>query len=400
MTPITRNLWRDLTPDCSVEPGALPSAVRTFATTFQGCLFFGTLVETNLENGGARLDIRAKTSAEGSWEKVAELALTHRTDVNQGGVRYARVFTGIVADGANDAELLRIDVVGGGFTAAVTSADGVVFEACQAVDIGAPVLDVAVVATQIQGIVALARKIGTEASGLWKATGPRSSQWQELESQPPALSRAYGAGAVAFAGAALWVAFRNPVRGFEIWSAPWVPGSLVWVKSLEDGAWKWAANSDVYAMTAFGEACYAATGVDDAQQEKLAPFHRRAFELLRIYPGGDWDLLVGTPVFTPGGLRAPLSAKGPGLDQIWNDRVFSLISHAGELFLLGRNLDTLKLWHSQDGESWDSLPLPDSPTLGTWTAPDLVSTPFGLAIGGQASDVAKPNSPRLFLMEV
>ena len=67
------------------------------------------------------------------------------------------------------------------------------------------------------------------------------------------------------------------------------------------------------------------------------------FELLRIYPGGDWDLLVGTPVFTPGGLRAPLSAKGPGLDQIWNDRVFSLISHAGELFLLGRNLDTLKL---------------------------------------------------------
>ena len=249
-------------------------------------------------------------------------------------------------------------MVGGGFTAAVTSADGVVFEASQAVDIGAPVLDVAVVATQIQGIVALARKIGTEASGLWKATGPRSSQWQELESQPPALSRAYGAGAVAFAGAALWVAFRNPVRGFEIWSAPWVPGSLVWVKSLEDGAWKWAANSDVYAMTAFGEACYAATGMDDAQQEKLAPFHRRAFELLRIYPGGDWDLLVGTPVFTPGGLRAPLSAKGPGLDQIWNDRVFSLISHAGELFLLGRNLDTLKLWHSQDGESWDSYHCP------------------------------------------
>ena len=80
-------------------------------------------------------------------------------------------------------------MVGGGFTAAVTSADGVVFEASQAVDIGAPVLDVAVVATQIQGIVALARKIGTEASGLWKATGPRSSQWQELESQPPALSR-------------------------------------------------------------------------------------------------------------------------------------------------------------------------------------------------------------------
>ena len=172
MTPITRNLWRDLTPDCSVEPGALPSAVRTFATTFQGVPFFGTLVETDLENGGARLDIRAKTSAEGFWEKVAELALTHRTDVNQGGVRHARVFTGIVADGANDAELLRIDVVGGGFTAAVTSADGVVFEASQAVDIGAPVLDVAVVATQIQGIVALARKIGTEASGLWKATGP------------------------------------------------------------------------------------------------------------------------------------------------------------------------------------------------------------------------------------
>ena len=92
MTPITRNLWRDLTPDCSVEPGALPSAVRTFATTFQGC-FPGTLVETDLENGGARLDIRAKTSAEGFWEKVAELALTHRTDVNQ-GVRHAGFLQG------------------------------------------------------------------------------------------------------------------------------------------------------------------------------------------------------------------------------------------------------------------------------------------------------------------
>ena len=63
------------------------------------------------------------------------------------------------------------------------------------------------------------------------------------------------------------------------------------------------------------------------------------------------------------------------------------------------NLETLKLWFPRWGIV-GLLPLPDLPTLGTWSAPDLVSTPFGLAIEGQPSDVAKPNSTRLFLMEV
>jgi hypothetical protein len=163
---------------------------------------------------------------------------------------------------------------------------------------------------------------------------------------------------------------------------------------LGQGASKWAANSDVFALSSFGGNTYVASGAGDLPQKALAPFHRRAFELLRIYPGGDWDLVVGTPVFTPEGLRAPLSAQGPGFDHLWNDLVLSLTPHDGKLFLLGRDLDTLKLWSSADGEVWESVDLTDLPKPVP-AAAELTSTPFGLVLEVKPDDVS--DSFRLFL---
>ncbi len=399
MTSTTRNLWRDLTSDLPAESASGPRAISSLATSFQGNLIVAMLIATGDEDNAASLNIHSKAATGDSWKLVAEFPLTGESLSEEKGVPYARIFSGLLNDETEGAEVLRIDVLGGGFTAAITSADAETFETRQAIDAAGPVLETASVAMHQKSVVALARRTGATEWSLWQPEGPRSAQWQELKNVPEAPSRAHGPGAVAFAADRLWVAFRNPIRGFEIWSTPWVPENLTWTKSLGDGAWKWAANSDVFALLPFEGACYAATGANEAQQTKLAPFHRRAFELLRLYPEGDWDLLVGTPVFTAGGLRAPLSAKGPGLDQILNDRVFSFLSHQGSLFLLGRDLESLKLWVSQDGESWDAVPVSDLPPLGNKCEPELASTPFGLVIKWQESATTESGSLRLFLKE-
>ena len=394
MTPLTSAPWRDLTTDFPAGYTRGGRIVSSRTMSFRHKLCVGVLVATATEDSDALLVVLVSSHPDEAWKIVSETGLTRAKAASPDGSSQVRLFAGLLKDAAEGSEILRFDVIGGGFTAAVTTVDGSVFQVSQAVELGGALLESACVTCHATGAVALARKVGGNAAALWRPATAKSAVWQEGESQPPAAARTGEPGAVMVSAGKIWAAFCHPVSGFEIWTTPWGDGNLAWTLALEHGASKWAANSDVFALASFGGASYAATGAGDLQQKSLAPFHRRAFELLRIYPAGDWDLVVGTPVFTPEGLRAPLSAQGPGFDHLWNDLVLSLTPHDGKLFLLGRDLDTLKLWSSADGEAWESVDLTDLPKPAPASA-ELTSTPFGLVLEVKPDDVS--DSLRLFL---
>lgn len=396
MTPSTSAPWRDLTSDL---PPGLTRGNRVIGTCFSGFrhwLCAAILIESDTEDSDAQLLILTRSHPDEAWKSVAEIGLSRAGKTSPTHSNPVRLFAGILTE-ADGTDILRIDVIGAGFTAAVTTSDGAEFHPSQAVESGGILLENAIVAYQSEGVVALARKAGSGAPALWRPATSKSALWQEFKNQSLPAAHKGEAAAVRISEGTIWAAFGHPVSGFEIWSAPWNENSLAWNKVLENGASKWAANSDVFALASFAGACYAATGASDTQQTTLAPFHRRAFELLRIYPDGDWDLVVGTPVFTPTGLRAPLSAQGPGFDHLWNDRVLSLVPHGGKLFVLGRDLDTLKLWHSADGEAWEARELADLPAMSVNNA-TLCSTSLGLVLKAESANPTENQVFHLLLM--
>jgi hypothetical protein len=392
MTSTPTSHWHDLSPPFPAGSEPNGALLGTATATFGDVMIAGHLVEATRDDAQAVLIVQTLVTREGGWKLSAEIPVVRS---GQGNVR---LFVGVVPmPGGTD--ILRLDLLGGGFTTAITSTDAKTFHCRQSTGMGSPVLEATCVAAEHGSVVALARAAGETDLALWSPGDPAGAHWEKLPSQPGAAAVGCGGGAVSCAGGQIWVAYRNPVRGFEMWSAPWPCAESPWTLVLEQGAWKWSANSDVFALTAFRGDCYAATGADETQQNRLAPFHRRAFELLRISPDGDWDLLVGTPVFTPLGIRAPLSVRGPGMDHPWNDGVLSLQVWQDSLWLLGRDLDALKLWRSTDGESWEAVPAAGLSALGVTSRAALVGTPFGLALAGVGTVGDGVHRPRIILLD-
>jgi len=271
-----------------------------------------------------------------------------------------------------EAGALRLDAVGAGITVAWIRGDGGEFKRLNA---SSPLLDQALLTLDETGILAFATTTEHPLPHLWRTTALDSADWQLANHQPPAETVAQGlCGLQVFAGRPL-VAFRNPNRGFSLWQM-----DDGWKPLIESGAWKFALNGEVFAMREFQGALYLATGVTDVEQARISPFHQQGFELLRVYPNADWDLLVGQPVFTPIGLRHPLSTLGAGMDDVSNDRVLALKEHAGRLYLLGRSLDGLRLWNSADGIEWEPVEMPDAPALHVAAEVALISTRAGLCM--------------------
>jgi hypothetical protein len=56
-------------------------------------------------------------------------------------------------------------------------------------------------------------------------------------------------------------------------------------------------------------------------------------EILRIDPDDHWDLLVGEPRQTPDGYKYPLSGLGDGFENGFNDHIWRMQAHNGELYV-------------------------------------------------------------------
>jgi len=213
------------------------------------------------------------------------------------------------------------------------------------------------------------------------------------------------------------------LEGYQVWRST-VEGEppYEWERIIECGAYRGALNQCVLSMYPFKGALYVGSGIQGGgidRQNKIGP---SAPELVRIFPDGHWDLLVGAERDTPDGYKRPLSGYMPGFDNFFNgyfwrmcehngwlylstfDWSFALgyarrdtwpqpfidiVSNVGEQFILERH-SGFDLYRSFDGENW--LPVTrngmNNPyNIGLRT---MASSPYGLFLG-----TANPFGPKV-----
>jgi hypothetical protein len=179
-------------------------------------------------------------------------------------------------------------------------------------------------------------------------------------------------------------------------------------------------------MHPFKGALYVGSGIQGGGIDRQNNVGPAAPELIRIYPDGQWDLIVGEARRTPQGLKKPLSGYLPGFDNFFNGYFWRMCSHRGWLYLstfdwscaigyahrgtwpraftnIVNHLGTtflqnrqagFDLYRSYDGENW--LPvttngLGNPYNMGLRT---MVSTPNGLFLG-----TANPFGPKVMPLE-
>jgi hypothetical protein len=195
----------------------------------------------------------------------------------------------------------------------------------------------------------------------------------------------------------LYAGTGNHESGFQIWKTD-TSGKppYTWKPVITDGAYRYNLNMAAAAMTAFKGALYVGGGIPGFGYDKANDVGPGAAELIRIYPDDNWDLVVGTPRFTPHGLKVPLSAMGPGLDDPFNSVIWSMGVHENALYVgthQWQPFDSIKpgrkgeirggyqLWATVDGEAWEPITLDAFGHPFATGARTLLSTPFGLILG-------------------
>jgi hypothetical protein len=194
----------------------------------------------------------------------------------------------------------------------------------------------------------------------------------------------------------LYAGTGNPERGFEVWKtrARGKP-PFKWTRVITQGAGRYNLNEVATTMAAFGDAVYVGSGIPGLGYDKAHDVGPAAAELIRIDADDRWELIVGSPRFSPNGLKLPLSLQEPGFDDPENSALWAMAEHDGVLYvgthhcgsfkkaLAGRpELDGgFQLWASADCEDWTAITLDgfgDPYATGVRT---LVSTPQGLFLG-------------------
>jgi hypothetical protein len=223
-------------------------------------------------------------------------------------------------------------------------------------------------------------------------------------------------------GEHLYVGTFN-LEGFQVWrtTAEGEP-PYHWEKVIEKGAYRGILNQCVLSMFPFKGAMYIGSAIQGGgvdRQNKVGPAPP---ELIRIFPDGQWDLLVGQERATPHGYKKPLSGYLPGFDNFFNGYFWRMAEHRGWLYLSSFDwsgvlpyarretwpesfvniIDDLgdqflmdhhagfDLYRSYDGENW--LPVTtngmNNPhNIGLRT---MISSPYGLFLG-----TANPFGPKV-----
>jgi hypothetical protein len=213
------------------------------------------------------------------------------------------------------------------------------------------------------------------------------------------------------------------LEGYQVWrTSAEGPVPYRWEKVIERGAYRGGLNQCVLSMCPFKGALYIGSAIQGGgvdRQNKVGPAPP---ELIRIFPNGQWDLLVGEARDTPQGFKNPLSGYLSGFDNFFNGYFWRMCEHdqwlylstfdwscalvyayrgswpqpfthiidqLGKKFVLER-LAGFDLYRSFDGENWvpvttDGMHNPYNMGLRT-----MVSTPQGMFLG-----TANPFGPKI-----
>ncbi len=187
----------------------------------------------------------------------------------------------------------------------------------------------------------------------------------------------------------LYVAAGNPANGFRLWktSARSEP-PFAWEPVLTEGAQRYTLNPQVETMTVFKDALY--LGTRSPQPDPEWEFATSGAEILRLLPDDRWELVMGTPRFSPIGLQIPLSTEGPGFGDPRNRRVSRLMGTPDALYAaIDGNEDPFsadpastptgfQLWKTRNGEDWQPVTTDSFGQRAATALRVLQPTPHGL----------------------
>ncbi len=195
----------------------------------------------------------------------------------------------------------------------------------------------------------------------------------------------------------LYAGTANPKRGFQLWrTAAEGTAPYHWERVLTDGAWRYNHNLSTGAMTEFNGDLYVGSGISGMGYDRENDVGPSASELIRVRRDGSWDLIFGEPRFTADGLKIPLSAHGPGLDDPYNSVTWAMCVHEGALYFGTHQWEPFdwamhgkgaalrggyQLWASPDGEDWTKLIDAGHGRVTATGLRTLQSTPQGLFVG-------------------
>lgn len=203
----------------------------------------------------------------------------------------------------------------------------------------------------------------------------------------------------------LYAATGNPERGFQIWKTDAQgPPPFEWRPVILDGAGRYNVNELVLTMATFKGALYVGTGLPGFGYDREHHCGPGATELIRIFPDDGWELVMGSPRFSPQGLQVPVSAMGPGFEDPFNSVAWSMTEHDG-CFYVGTNnwhafhiafsgervmQGGFNLWATEDGEAWEPVITDGLGNPFSCGAPALLSTPHGLFLGTSSHQEIEP----------
>lgn len=217
------------------------------------------------------------------------------------------------------------------------------------------------------------------------------------------------------------------LEGYQVWrtTAEGDP-PYQWEQVIQRGAYRGEWNQCVLSMYPFKGALYIGSAIQGGGVDRQNNIGPAPPELIRIFPDGHWDLIVGESRETPDGHKKPLSGYLPGFDNFFNGYFWRMCEHNGWLYLstfdwssvlgyasrktwpesfthiinrLGRrfirdNQSGFDLYRSFDGENWVPVTtngLNNPYNIGLRT---MVSSPYGMFLG-----TANPFGPKVLPLD-
>jgi len=214
------------------------------------------------------------------------------------------------------------------------------------------------------------------------------------------------------------------LEGYQVWMSDCAGDPpFRWKRILYKGAYRGSLNQIASTLCFFNGALYVGSSIQGAGYDSEHHIGPAGSELVRVFPDGYWDVIVGERRNTPDGWKEPLSFIGPGFGSLFNGYFWWSAVHDGWLYVGTCNQNSLmlywisrdrlksqgrkllekiktetiiaqetgaELWRSADGENW--LPVNrrgfNNPyNIGFRT---MASTPHGLFIG-----TANPFAPKV-----
>jgi hypothetical protein len=212
----------------------------------------------------------------------------------------------------------------------------------------------------------------------------------------------------------LYAGTVNPTDGYQVWKTRG-DGSppYNWTRVVTGGAYRGQLNEVALSMCVFNGALYIGSGIINGGYDRTRKIGPAAGEIICIYPDDTWDLVVGAPRRTPQGFKFPLSAQGPGFDDLFNGYIWRMAVHEGWLYVGTYNWSVLlpylalekwprkwqklvewiglenlaqakggfDLWRTYDGVHWAPVTRTGFDNPYNWGARTMTSTPSGLFVG-------------------